>query len=103
MATRPKYRYVKANNVIQDINSYINGCPTNAEGASQLRLLQLPLFRHRRLSFRLILLMTMIVVYLTQRYFKLQYADKMQGRQSKVFTHISSAADNIPPEKWKLR
>lgn len=109
MATRPEDRYAKANNVIQDINSYINGYATNAEGASQLRLLKLLLFRHRRLSFSFILLMTMIVLYLTQSYFKLQYAEvtsetaksyaeEMQGRKSKMFTHISNAADNILPE-----
>ena len=57
-----------------DVEAYVNGFATQAEGASQIKLVKLLFLRHRRLSFELVLLVSMVFLYLTQNYYKLQFA-----------------------------
>ena len=74
MAINPDERYMNAKELQNDVEAYVNGYATQAEGASQAKLIKLMFLRHRRLSFELILLLGVIILYLTQNYFKLQIA-----------------------------
>lgn len=74
MELDPKKRYQSAKEVQDDVEAFQNGFATQAEGASQAKLIKLLLLRHKRLSFELLLLFTMILLYLSFNYYKLQFA-----------------------------
>ncbi|MCM8542530.1 MAG: serine/threonine protein kinase [Lentisphaeraceae bacterium] len=74
LSIRPDDRYQSAKELQEDVEAFTNGFATQAEGASQVKLVKLLFLRHRRLSFELILLVSMVILYLTQNYYKLQFA-----------------------------
>ena len=112
MNVRPEARYKDAAELLEDLNLFMNGFATQAEGASQVRLIKLLLFRHQRLTIGLCVLMTMIILLLTQNYFKLvtarvegetamDIADGIQLQKSNTQFNIKSmqkAAKEVIPE-----
>lgn len=118
MAIQAEQRYQTAKELQNDVEAYMNGYATQAEGASQAKLLKLMFLRHRRLSFELILLAGMLLLYLTQNYFKLQiaqfetevatsYADEIFERDTKKEDKLKSLQKTmvllIPEAKTKLQ
>ncbi|MCM8526729.1 MAG: serine/threonine protein kinase [Lentisphaeraceae bacterium] len=74
LSINPDQRYQSAKDLQEDVEAFINGFATQAEGASQMKLVKLLFLRHRRLSFELVLLVTMVILYLALNYYKLQFA-----------------------------
>ena len=118
MEINPEQRYQSAKELQNDIEAYINGYATQAEGASQAKLLKLMFLRHRRLSFEIMLLVGILILYLTQSYFKLQiaqietevatsYADEAFEKDSQQKVQLKSLKKTmallIPEAKEKLQ
>ncbi|WDE97221.1 protein kinase [Lentisphaera profundi] len=74
MAVNPDKRYQKASSLKHDLENWINGYATEAEGASQVRLLKLLFIRHRRLGLVISLLIISIIVFIFQINSKLKTA-----------------------------
>ena len=117
MAINPEERYQSVRELQNDIEAYVNGYATQAEGASQAKMLKLMFLRHRRLSFELMLLAGMLILYLTQNYLKLQvaqietevaasYADEIFERDSIKGNQVKSLQKTmvllIPEAKSKV-
>ena len=112
MNNEPKKRYRDASGILTDLNLYLNGFATQAEGASQFRLLQLLFMRHKTLAYGLSILLVMVPLLLTQNYFKLvtaqvesetaeSFADEVAKRTSKsadVVRHMKKSASSITDE-----
>lgn len=74
MAVNPEKRYQKASLLKHDLENWINGYATDAEGASQIRLLKLLFIRHQRLGLVISLLVISIIVFIFQINSKLKIA-----------------------------
>ena len=74
MEVNPEKRYQKASYLKHDLENWINGYATDAEGASQIRLLKLLFIRHQRLGVVVSLLILSIIVFIFQINSKLKIA-----------------------------
>jgi serine/threonine protein kinase len=74
MEVNPEKRYQKASHLKHDLENWINGYATDAEGASQIRLLKLLFIRHQRLGLVVSLLILSIIVFIFQINSKLKIA-----------------------------
>ncbi|MCH2205830.1 MAG: serine/threonine protein kinase [Lentisphaerales bacterium] len=75
MSLNPYERYHTVEEFSAEINLYIEGYATQAEGASQWRLLKLLFLRHKRLGFYLFTLFAVIISFTVMNSLKLQDAE----------------------------
>ena len=92
MALNPFERYQTITELKMDINLYVEGYATQAESASQWRLLKLLFLRHKRLGLYLLTLFTVIVSFFIMNSLKLQDAE----------LRSSSATDDIQLSKGQV-
>ena len=82
MQTEPINRYASANELQDDVQHWLDGYATNAEGASQARLIQLLFMRHRRLSLTLVTLLIVAAFAMYQNHTRLEIALEEQEEAS---------------------
>lgn len=75
MSLNPYERYHTVEELSAEISLYLEGYATQAEGASQWRLLKLLFLRHKRLGFYLITLFAVIISFTVMNSIKLQDAE----------------------------
>jgi eukaryotic-like serine/threonine-protein kinase len=86
MALNSCERYNTPKELEKDIQAYLDGYATQAEGANQLRLFQLLFLRHKRLSFSLLILFGLTISFLIMSTFKLKYAENESESASSYAT-----------------
>ncbi|MDD7986111.1 serine/threonine-protein kinase [Lentisphaera marina] len=114
MAVNPEKRYQKASHLKHDLENWINGYATDAEGASQVRLLKLLFIRHQRLGIVISLLLISIIVFIFQINTKLKIAQldqeaaliqtdsrnlytlKQKAQQRKLRNRLSMSKEIVP-------
>jgi serine/threonine protein kinase len=74
LQVNPADRYASANELQTDVQHWIDGYATEAEGASQARLFQLLFMRHRRLGFTIITLVIVAFFAMYQNHERLEIA-----------------------------